>query len=385
MLFYVTARWLMNDIGLFWAEVLGLIGVGSIVLVVQYYTGIRKKPVQETAEYAQAGPALGILQGLAYGMESTVWGSYILGFIVLVSYHIGGGGLEGIYYIAAATMGIKEMKGIIMAGDTFGPIADNAAGISEMAGLGEETRAAGDALDAVGNVTKALAKGYAMGAATMGSMVILFAYLFEVSRLRGIELTGIDDFLVNLVNPASVTGLFIGVAMPYLFSALTLRAVNDGAFRMIEEVRRQCRTIAGLMEGECPPDYATCVDVATGNALRKMVLPTVISMVIPVVVGFVLGPWSLAAYLIGVKTSSSALSKAMFNAGGTLDNAKKYIEEGAYGGKGSPAHAAAVAGDTFGDPLKDTAGPSLHILVKLQNIMSITLLPVFIDHGLNLF
>jgi K(+)-stimulated pyrophosphate-energized sodium pump len=282
-------------------------------------------------------------------------------------------------------MGIKEMKGIIMAGDTFGPIADNAAGISEMAGLGEETRAAGDALDAVGNVTKALAKGYAMGAATMGSMVILFAYLFEVARLRGIELTSINDFLVNLVNPASVTGLFIGVAMPYLFSALTLRAVNSGAFDMIEEVRRQCSTIPGLMEGECPPDYATCVDVATGNALRKMVLPTVISMAIPVVVGFVLGAWPLAAYLIGVKTSSSALSKAMFNAGGTLDNAKKLIEEGEYGGKGSPAHAAAVSGDTFGDPLKDTAGPSLHILVKLQNIMSITLLPVFIRYGLNLF
>ncbi|MGD2145867.1 MAG: sodium-translocating pyrophosphatase [Anaerolineae bacterium] len=385
LLFYGIARWVMNDIGLFWAQVLGMVGTGSIVFVVQYYTGIRRKPVQETARFAQAGPALGILQGFAYGMESTVWGAYILGFIVLVSYLLGGGGLEGIYYIAAATMGIKEMKGIIMAGDTFGPIADNAAGISEMAGLGEETRAAGDALDAVGNVTKALAKGYAMGAATMGSMVILFAYLFEVSRLRGIELTSIDVFLVNLVNPASVAGLFIGVAMPYLFSALTLRAVNSGAFDMIEEVRRQCHTIPGVMEGECPPDYATCVDVATTNALRKMIAPTVISMVIPIVVGFLLGVWPLAAYLIGVKTSSSALSKAMFNAGGTLDNAKKLIEEGKYGGKGSPAHAAAVAGDTFGDPLKDTAGPSLHILVKLQNIMSITLLPVFIEHGLNLF
>jgi K(+)-stimulated pyrophosphate-energized sodium pump len=383
--FFVLARWVMNDLGLFWAQVLGMLGTFSIVLVVQYYTGIRRKPVQETARFAQAGPALGILQGFAYGMESTVWGAYILGFIVLLAYLLGGAGLEGIYYIAAATMGIKEMKGIIMAGDTFGPIADNAAGISEMAGLGEETRAASDALDAVGNVTKALAKGYAMGAATMGSMVILFAYLFEVARLRGIEVTSINDFFVNLVNPASVTGLFIGVAMPYLFSALTLRAVNAGAFDMIEEVRRQCQTIPGLMEGECPPDYATCVDVATRNALRKMIAPTVVSMAIPVVVGFLLGVWPLAAYLIGVKTSSSALSKAMFNAGGTLDNAKKLIEEGEYGGKGSPAHAAAVSGDTFGDPLKDTAGPSLHILVKLQNIMSITLLPVFIEHGLDLF
>jgi K(+)-stimulated pyrophosphate-energized sodium pump len=385
VLFYVTSRWLMHDVGLFWAQLLGMLGTFSIVLVVQYYTGIRGNPVRETARYAQGGSALGILQGFSYGMESTVWGSYILGFIVLVSYLIGGGGLEGIYYIAAATMGIKEMKGIIMAGDTFGPIADNAAGISEMAGMGEESRAAGDALDAVGNVTKALAKGYAMGAATMGSMVILFAYLFEVTRLQNLELTSISDFLVNLVNPASVTGLFIGVAMPYLFSAQTLRSVNDGAFLMIEEVRRQWREIPGLLEGEAIPDYACCVDVATANALRKMVVPTVVSMVIPVVVGFVLGPWPLAAYLLGVKTSSSALSKAMFNAGGTLDNAKKLIEGGEFGGKGTQAHAAAVAGDTFGDPLKDTAGPSLHILVKLQNIMSITLLPLYIRYGLKLF
>ncbi len=383
--FYAVAHWMMHDIGLFWAQVLGMIGTLSIVLVVQYYTSPHGKPVRETARHAQSGPALGILEGFSYGLESTVWGSYILGFVVLLSYFIGGGGLEGIYYIAAATMGIKEMKGIIMAGDTFGPIADNAAGISEMAGVSEETRAAGDALDAVGNVTKALAKGYAMGAATMGSMVILFAYLFEVARLQGIQLTSINDFLVNLVNPACVTGVFCGVAMPYLFSALTLRAVNDGAFTVIEEVRRQFREIPGLMEGKALPEYARCVDLATANALRKMVAPTLISMAVPVLVGFTLGPWPLAAYLIGVKTSSSALSKAMFNAGGTLDNAKKLIEGGLYGGKGTDTHASAVVGDTFGDPLKDTAGPSLHILVKLQNIMSITLLPLFLKYGLKLF
>jgi K(+)-stimulated pyrophosphate-energized sodium pump len=224
-----------------------------------------------------------------------------------------------------------------------------------------------------------------MSAATMGSMVILFAYLVEVARLKGIHLTSIDDFMVNLINPLNVAGLFFGIAMPYLFSALTLRSVNDGAFKMIEEVRRQFRDIPGLMEGNALPDYARCVDVATVNALRKMMAPTLISMAIPVVVGFTLGPWSLAAYLIGVKASSAALSKALFNAGGTLDNAKKLIEEGHFGGKGTETHAAAVIGDTFGDPLKDTAGPSLHILVKLQNIMSITLLPLFIQYGLNLF
>jgi K(+)-stimulated pyrophosphate-energized sodium pump len=389
VLFYAVAQWIMGDVGLFYAQVLGMVGTLATVLVVQYYTGAHGKPVYETARHAQSGPALGILTGFSYGLESTVWAKYILGFIILIAYvmgrEMGGDGLIGIYYIAAATMGIKEMKGIIMAGDTFGPIVDNAAGISEMAGLGEETRKAGDDLDAAGNVTKALAKGYAMSAATMGSMVILFAYLFEITRLQGGEVTSVADFVVNLVNPLNVTGLFFGISMPYLFSALTLRAVNDGAFKMIEEVRRQFREIPGLMKGDALPDYARCVDVATVNSLRKMMVPTVISMGIPVLVGFILGPWSLAAYLVGVKASSAALSKALFNAGGTLDNAKKLVEEGHFGGKGTETHAAAVIGDTFGDPLKDTAGPSLHILVKLQNIMSITLLPLFVHHGLNLF
>ncbi len=383
--FYGVANWVMHDVGLFWAQVLGMAGTFATVLVVQYYTGAHGKPVRETARYAQSGPALGILTGLSYGMESTVWAKYILGFVILLAWVMGGGGLKGIYYIAAATMGIKEMKGIIMAGDAFGPIADNSAGISQMAGLSAETRKAGDTLDAVGNVTKALAKGYAMSCATMGSLVILFAYLFEVARLQGDPLAELNDFWVNLTNPANICGLFFGIATPYLFSALTLRAVNEGAFKMVEEVRRQFREIPGLMEGKATPDYARCVDLATSNALRKMLWPTLISMVIPIIVGFTMGVWALAAYLVGVKASSAAVSKALFNTGGTLDNAKKLIEGGLYGGKGSDAHAAAVIGDTFGDPLKDTAGPSLHILVKLQNIMSITLLPLFVEHGLNLF
>jgi K(+)-stimulated pyrophosphate-energized sodium pump len=385
VLFFAVAHWMMHDIGLFYAQILGLLGALATVFVVQYYTGAHGRPVRETAYYAQSGPALGILTGLSYGMESTVWAKYILGAVILISWLMGGGGLEGIYYIAAATMGIKEMKGIIMAGDTFGPIADNSAGISEMAGLSRETREAGDALDAVGNVTKALAKGYAMSAATMGSLVILFAYLFEIARLQGIQLSNLNDFWVNLTSPVNICGLFFGIAMPYLFSAQTLRSVNDGAFKIVEEVRRQFREIPGLMEWKAAPDYARCVDLATANALRKMLAPTLISMVIPIIVGFTLGFWALAAYLVGVKASSAALSKALFNTGGTLDNAKKLIEEGLYGGKRSDAHAAAVIGDTFGDPLKDTAGPSLHILVKLQNIMSITLLPLFVEYGPHLF
>ena len=385
VLFYVLARWVMHEPGLFYAHVLGMVGAFATVLVVQYYTGAHGKPVYETARHAQSGPALGILTGFSYGIESTVWAKYILGFIILFSWVMGGGGLMGIYYIAAATMGIKEMKGIIMAGDAFGPIVDNAAGISEMAGLSQETRQAGDALDAVGNVTKAMAKGYAMSCATMGSFKILMAYIFETARLQGIQVTSLNDFFVNLVNPVNMAALFFGISMPYLFSALTLRAVNDGAFRMIEEVRRQFREIPGLMKGDAPPDYARCVDLTTANALRKMMSPTIISMAIPIVVGFIMGPWALAAYLVGVKASSAAMSKALFNTGGILDNAKKLIEAGHFGGKGTETHAAAVIGDTFGDPLKDTAGPSLHILVKLQNIMSITLLPLFVHYGLNLF
>ncbi len=385
VLFYALTHWVMHDVGLFYAQVLGMVGAFATVAVVQYYTGAHGRPVRESAYYAQSGPALNVLTGLSYGMESTVWAKYILGAVILLSWVMGGRGLEGIYYIAAATMGIKEMKGIIMAGDAFGPIVDNSAGINEMAGLSEETRKAGDTLDAVGNVTKALAKGYAMSAATMGSVVILFAYLFEIARLRGIQLTNLNDFWVNVTNPANICGLFIGIAMPYLFSALTLRAVTDGAFKMVEEVRRQFREISGLMEGEATPDYTRCVDLATANALRNMLAPTLISMAIPIIVGFTLGVWALAAYLVGVKASSAAVSKALFNAGGTLDNAKKLIEGGLYGGKGTDTHASAVVGDTFGDPMKDTAGPSLHILVKLQNIMSITLLPLFVEHGLRLF
>ena len=392
--FYALAHWVMNDIGLFWAQVLGMLGVLGIVIIVQYYTGTNK-PVRSVAQNAQGGPALNILEGFAYGMESTVWGIFMVGFIILGAFLIGLGKGHGeivaVYYIAAATMGIKEMKGIIMAGDTFGPIVDNAAGISQMAHLGEETRKAGDALDTVGNVTKALAKGYAMAAATMGSMVILLAYLFEVAQLDpNVHLTAdikkLSDFVViNIIHPANIAALFAGIAMPYLFSALTIRAVNKGAYAVMEEVRRQWKEIPGILKGEVNPDYARAVDLITINALKKMVAPTLVSVVIPIVIGFVLGPWSLAVFLVSVTGSSAALASAQFNAGGALDNAKKYVEEGHFGGKGSPAHAAAVSGDTFGDPLKDTAGPALHILIKLQSIMSITLLPLYMNYGLKLF
>jgi len=382
--FYFIAQYIMMDMNLFWAQLMGMGGAFSIVFVVQYYTGAKSRAVQNTARHAQAGPALGILEGLAYGMESTVWGTFILGFVVMASFALGKGSVDGIYYIAAATMGVKELKGIIMAGDTFGPIVDNAAGISQMAGLGEETRRVGDELDSVGNVTKALAKGYAMGAATMSSLVILFAYLLEYARLSNIDFQNLNDILVNLIIPANAVAIFFGAAMPFLFSALTLRAVNEGAFKVIDEIRRQFK-IPGLLEGEVQPEYAHVVDLTTQNALKSMIAPTMVTIIVPIILGFLLGPLPLAVYLISVTASSATLAGTQFNSGGALDNAKKIVEEGLYGGKGTETHAAVVIGDTFGDPLKDTAGPSLHILVKLQNIMSITLLPLFIRFGLGLF
>jgi len=382
--FFFLSLYVMDDMNLFYAQLMGIGGAFSIVFVVQYYTGAKSKAVKNIARHAQSGPALGILEGLAYGMESTVWGTFLLGFVVMGAFALGKGSVDGIYYIAAATMGVKELKGIIMAGDTFGPIVDNAAGISQMAGLGEETRKVGDELDTVGNVTKALAKGYAMGAATMSSMVILFAYLLEYARLTGVEFNSLDDILINLIVPVNAVAIFFGAAMPYLFSSLTLRAVNEGAFKVIDEIRRQFK-IPGVMEGTTLPEYAHVVDLTTQNALKSMIGPTMVTIIVPIIVGFLFGPLPLAVYLISVTASSATLAGTQFNSGGALDNAKKIVEEGLYGGKGTKTHAAVVIGDTFGDPLKDTAGPSLHILVKLQNIMSITLLPLFIRFGLNLF
>ncbi len=385
VLFYVISTWFMGDIRLFYALSTGLLAMLVVSLITQYYTGIGEPSVRKIAEASQNGAAINVLTGLSYGLESVVFPMILIAGIMLLTYSIFGGGIFGIFGVVAATLGITEMKGIVMSIDTFGPIVDNAGGIAEMSGLPKEAREATDALDAAGNVTKAVTKGYALTKVVLTSVVILFAYLFELARLHpDVSFARLSDIAVylNIANPVIIAGFLIGATIPFLFSALTLRAVSKAAFRMIEEVRRQFREIPGLKEGNAKPDYAKCVDISTKYSLKQMVLPTLLGLTAPIVVGFTFGVWPLVSFLLGVKIVGALLAVFMFNSGAEWDNAKKLVEAGAFGGKETPVYAAAVIGDTVGDPLKDTAGPSLHILIKLENILSITLLPLFITYAI---
>jgi K(+)-stimulated pyrophosphate-energized sodium pump len=392
--FFFLSYYVLDDIRLFYCLTLGLITAVIVSFLVQFYTGITQRPVKEIAEGGLSGVAINLIYGFAWGMESAVILKILVAVVNVVAFYIMGGGLPGVLGITAATLGITEMKGIIMAADAFGPIADNASGIAEMAGLGPQVRRAGDVLDAAGNITKAITKGYSMSCALMTSVVILFAYLLSAAELVGAHSSDLVSFVtfgganpegvvlqivrgLNMAHPLNIAALMIGSTIPFLFTAQTMKAVGRTAFRMVDEVRRQFREIPGLLTGEAVPEYSRCVDIGTAHALREMIAPTLVGVAFPIAVGFLMGPWSLAFYLIGVKVIGATLAIFMFNAGGAWDNAKKYVEEGHFGGKGSDAHKAGVIGDTFGDPLKDTTGPSLHILIKLQNILGITLLPLF--------
>jgi K(+)-stimulated pyrophosphate-energized sodium pump len=384
--FFALSKWVMHDIRLFWCLALGLFAALVSALIIQYYTGSNAKPVREIAEAATSGPGVNIITGMAYGFESAVAPKVLIALVNVAAYMIMGGGVVGFFGIAAATLGITAMTGIIMAGDAFGPIADNAGGIAEMSGISEEVGTSADVLDAVGNITKAITKGYSMSCALMTSVVILFTYITEISRHLNQPLADIVYHAkFALVDPVNLTGIMIGTTIPFLFSAQAIRAVGRTAYKVVDEVRRQFREMPGLLEGKANADYDRCVDIATRDALRGMIGPTVWAVIFPLAMGFVFNVWALAAYLIGVKIIGATLAMFMFNSGGAWDNAKKFIEDGHLGGKGSEAHRSAVIGDTVGDPLKDTSGPSLHILIKMQNILSITLLPVFLKHGLHLF
>lgn len=389
-LFYVISTWFMGDTRLFYCLSTGLLSIIVISLIVQYYTGINRRPVKNIAEASHMGSAINILTGFSYGLESAAFPMILIAGIMLFTYHIFGGGVYGIFGVVAATLGITEMKGIIMSIDTFGPIVDNADGIAEMSGLSAEVGEATDALDAAGNVTKAITKGYALTKVVLTSVVILFAYLFELARLRpDITLNSLSDIApyLNVANPVIIAGFLIGATIPFLFAALTIQAVSRAAYRMVEEVRRQFKEIPRLLEGKAKPDYAACVDISTKYSLKQMVLPTLLGLTAPIIVGFTLGVWPLVSFLIGVKIVGALLAVFMFNSGAAWDNAKKLIEsehahERTIAISGLTTRAAAVIGDTVGDPLKDTAGPSLHILIKLENILAITLLPLFIKYAI---
>jgi len=397
--YYFLATYLLGDVRLFYCLALGLATAIAVALLVQYYTGITQRPVKEIARAGLSGVATNLIYGFAWGMESSVILKILVAVVNVAAFYLMGGGLPGIFGITAATLGISVMKGIIMAADAFGPIADNSSGIAEMAGLGPQVRRAGDVLDAAGNITKAITKGYSMSTALMTSVVILFAYLLSAAELTGATNESLVSLVtfggaapegtalqivrgLNLAHPLNLAALMIGSTIPFLFTSQAMKAVGRTAFCMVDEVRRQFREIPGLLAGQTPPEYSRCVDIGTRHALQEMVAPTLVGVIFPIAVGFLMGPWALAFYLIGVKVIGATLAIFMFNAGGAWDNAKKYVEEGHFGGRGSEPHKAGVIGDTFGDPLKDTAGPSLHILIKLQNILSITLLPLFYNYHL---
>ena len=355
----------VSDFDIFWAIVAGL-GAGVIIgLITEYYTSYDYGPTKAVAEAAQTGASTTMISGIASGMQSTVVPVLIIGGAILAAFE-----LAGFYGVALAGVGMLSTLGITLATDAYGPVADNAGGISEQAQLAPEVRERTDALDALGNTTAATGKGFAIGSAGLTALALLAAF----AQTANLE-------VVDLLKHTTLAGILIGAMLPFLFSAMTMKAVGRAAFSIVNEVRRQFREIPGIMEGTGRPDYATCVDISTRGALREMILPGVMAVATPIAIGFVLGTEALAGLLIGAVGAGFVLAITMANAGGSWDNAKKYIELGHYGGKGSDAHKAAVEGDVVGDPFKDTSGPSLNILLKLMAIVSLVFAPVFLEVG----
>jgi len=351
-----------SAMGPFYAIVVGVLSGTIVGFVSEFFTSSKFFPVRKLAKRSEAGPALTVTEGMAIGMESTAVPVIVLAIAVIVSYHF-----AGIYGVAMAALGMLATTGMIVSVDSYGPIADNAGGIAEMAGLDPSVRKITDNLDAVGNTTAAIGKGFAIGSAAFAAMGLLVAYMAAA------KVTAAD-----LKRPMVLAGLLLGGMLPFLFSSQLFRAVSRCADGVIEEVRRQFREIPGLMDGKVMPDSARCVDISTKAAINGMMFPGIMAIVVPIVIGLLLGPEALAGLLVGSLVTGLMLGIQTANSGGALDNAKKYIEEGNYGGKGSDTHKAAVIGDTVGDPLKDTVGPSINILIKLMTVVSLVLAPLFV-------
>jgi K(+)-stimulated pyrophosphate-energized sodium pump len=377
--FYVTSVTLLHNVSIFYAAFSGILASLVVGAVAQYYTSTGRKPVRKMAESSQRGPAINIITGLGYGLQSTFLPVLSIVTVIAFSYFVTGGGTQGFYGIAAATLGILSTTGVVMSSDTFGPISDNADGIGEMAGIKSEAGEALDVLDAMGNTTKALTKAYAMACAGLSAIVIFVTYL----KIAGLFNVGSNVLpVINIADPKILIGLFIGGALPFLFAARAIGATGRTAFLMVDEVRRQFKQTPGILEGTVKADYARCVDISTKNALKEMIFPTLIAVTFPIALGLLFGKESLGALLLGQTMTAMALAMFFINAGGAWDNAKKYVEAGNFGGKGTEAHAAAVIGDTVGDPLKDVAGPSLHIFIKLINMTALLFAPMIIAYAI---
>ncbi len=379
---------ILGDIKLYFPILAGLISGVIIGKATEYFTSDSFKPTRKLASSSETGAATVIISGLSLGMLSTALPVIIVAACVLVSFFVSGGAGNaemGLYGIALAAVGMLSTLGITLATDAYGPVADNAGGIAEMAGLDESVRKKTDALDALGNTTAATGKGFAIGSAALTALALMASYIDKIKEFEKVQETPVAEQLINnisLMNPTVLVGLFIGACLPFVFAALTMESVGRAAQSVVIEVRRQFKEILGLMEGKAEPDYAKCVDLCTKASLKEMILPTVVAVIVPVFVGLILGTTGVVGMLAGATASGFLLAIFMSNSGGAWDNAKKHIEGGVHGGKGSDCHKASVVGDTVGDPFKDTAGPAINILIKLLSMVSIVFAAVVFNYSI---